>query len=312
MPKIITLTANTAIDWILEVNHTSAQHNFIAQKTLEFAAGKGINVAKSIASLNYQVQVLGFVGQQSSTLFNAISSDQLHLDYTYVAGKTRTNITLNNQHDNQETHIRTTGFTVSRNDCLRLIETLENGVNEGDIVVLSGSLPQGETTELYQQLIEVCHQKSAISFVDSSGKSLQQAMTARPFLIKPNQHELEELIGSALLKEKDIIAAAKELLKSGIHWVVVSRAEKGLIAVSEENTFIASTDYMDEKIMTSIGCGDALVAGLAVGYLQNYSMTEMIKFGLACGVANLFSIEAGCFDKSLLSKISPHITLQTL
>ena len=312
MPKIITLTANTAIDWVIEVNHLSTQRNLIANQTVEFAAGKGINVAKAIESLGYSATVLGFVGQQSATLFNELVSDKLHLDYTCVDGKSRTNITLTDNSELQETHIRTSGFNVSRNDCSRLIENLESYVNKGDVVVLSGSLPQGETSQLYQQLIEVCHQKSAISFVDSSGESLQQALKASPFLIKPNQQELEEIVGSALLNEEEIIVAAKGLLNRGIQWVVVSRAEKGLIAVNENIILIATTDYVDEKIMTSIGCGDALVAGLAVGYLQNYSATEMIKLGLACGVANLFSIEAGRFDKKHLSKITPRITLQTL
>ncbi len=117
MGKIITVTANTAIDLFLEVEGLNVSENLLAKSSSEFACGKGINVAKAIESCNIPVSCLGFVGRQSLAAFTALNTGLLQVDLTVVTGKTRTNITLHDSAEHKETHIRTAGFTVTDHDC---------------------------------------------------------------------------------------------------------------------------------------------------------------------------------------------------
>ena len=306
MTKIITVTPNTAIDLFVEVEALANQDNIQAKSSFEFACGKGINVAKAITSLDMSVTCLGFVGNQSTSAFEMIHSPLLQTDFTLCEGKTRTNITLFDSLDNRETHIRTAGFEVTADDCRKLVEKLDNCATTGDIVILSGSLPSGTPKNFYQILIELCHKNSAIPFLDSSGNSLQKGLTAKPFLIKPNQYELEEIVDKPLPDEKSIVAAARSIVDQGIKWVYVSRAEKGVMVISDTTVLNAGINPLPGQVVSHIGCGDAMVAGLAVATLKEATLEAIIKTGVSSAVANLFSIEPGRFVRTLQADLSAH------
>jgi len=307
MPRILTVTANTAIDFCIEIDQLRTGDNLVAKNCVEYAAGKGINVAKAIASLQYQVTALGFVGYQSRQLFNAIRSGFLQTDFTVIDGKTRSNITLADNSKDQETHIRTIGFSVTADDCKRLIEKLEEHAGPGDIVVLSGSLPPGFSNNLYPTLIESCHNKGALAFLDTSGERLIKGLEAQPDLIKPNQQELEEILGRTLNSEKAIVNAARSIVNQDNQWVVVSRGRQGVIVVADKLALAVKVGCNLGKVISTIGCGDALVAGLAIATLGKYPLVDVIKFGVSCATANLFSNEPGRIDPMLVENFRKHI-----
>ncbi len=312
MPRILTITANTAIDYFLEVDHLTTGENILAKNSTEFAAGKGINVAKAIASLKCQVTALGFVGKQSLAVFDVIESKFLKTDFTQVEGKTRSNITLADTSQHQETHIRTQGFHVTSADCNRLTEKLGRYIRRDDIVVLSGSLPPGAPKNLYQTWIALCHDKGALAFLDASGESLVQGLQSRPYLIKPNLKELEDFMGRRLSDEKAIVSAARSINKMGVQWVVVSIGEQGIIVVTDEVSLAASIKHESKEVISTIGCGDALVAGLAVAMLCKKSLREVIKSGISCATANLYSNEPGRVDPLLVETLQKDIIIRSL
>jgi len=312
MAKIITVTANTAIDLFIEVEGLTASDNILAKSSIDFACGKGINVAKAIESLVNPATCLGFAGDHSLPAFNALNTGLLRVDLTAVTGKTRTNITLFDSADYKETHIRTTGFTVTDDDCQKLIENIDAYAEPGDIVILSGSLPPGAPENLYQTIIELCHSKAIISFLDASGTSLMSGIKAKPCLIKPNQQELEDIIGRALPDEQTIVDAARAIIDQGAQLVYVSRGDEGAIAVSEKLALSACVNHLPGKVVSKIGCGDAMVAGLAVATLGGLDLNNTLKSGVACGTANLFSSEPGRFDKNSLSEIADHLVIRRI
>ncbi|MGR9114866.1 MAG: 1-phosphofructokinase family hexose kinase [Gammaproteobacteria bacterium] len=312
MPKIITVTANTAIDYSIQVADLVLGDNIKAQSCIEFASGKGINVAKAVESLDYPVYVLGLVGRQTMNPFNELKSDLFHVDYTSVDGSTRTNITLYDSITDQETHIRTSGFSVTETDCQKLIDRIDAHAWKGDIVVLSGSLPEGARPDLYQKAIEVCHKKSAIPFLDSSGEGLKQGLKAKPYLVKPNQQELEALIGRTLKDEQDIVSVARDIVAQGVRLVVVSRGEKGVIAVFDRFAEALWAEAELEAVKTKIGCGDVLVAGIAVSSAHGHEPLAAIKWGVACATANLLSIEPGRFDRVNAEEMNSRIVNRSL
>lgn len=312
MSKIITVTPNTAIDLTVEIEGLARKDNILAEDSCEFICGKGVNVARGVASMGQPVTCLGFVGQHSMPAFATLASGLVHTDFTPVTGKTRTNITLFDRSNRRETHIRTTGFSVTIDDCRKLKNHLATLLEPGDVVALSGSLPPGAPDDFYAELIEQCHRKQAIALLDSRGESLRKGQAATPYLIKPNQQELEEISGQELPDEKSIVSAARERVKQGLTWVYVSRGPKGVIIVGQRQAFAANIVTPPSSIMTHIGCGDAMVAGLALATLNHENMENCIKIAVASGVANLYSREPGQFDQQLHQQLLPQININRL
>jgi 1-phosphofructokinase len=308
MAKIITVTANTAIDLLIEVDGLGHQDNLLAKQSSQFACGKGINVAKAAESLGYPVTCLGFAGRQSIGLFDELNSDLLYADLIPVEGKTRTNITLIDQACGRETHIRTAGYEATPKDCALMTEKIKNAVKAGDIVIFSGSLPAGAPEDFYRTLLGICRRKSAVTLLDSSGRSLAEGIKAGPDLIKPNLQELEELIGATLTNDRDVLAAARSLLGGqSVSRICVSLGGKGVLAVDKAGALALRLDRRPAETVTRIGCGDAVVAGLAVGMLRRLPWEDCVRLGVACGTANLYSPEPGRFDKDKAREISRQV-----
>lgn len=312
MAKIITVTANTAIDLLLEVEGFAPGETLSSERAEEFACGKGINVAKAIESQGHAVLCLGFAGARSIDAFHDLQTERLSTDLTVVSGKTRTNITLHETASGREIHIRTAGFSVSQDDCRRLCETVESHAEPGAIVIISGSLPPGAPDDVYRNLIEVCRERGMTTFLDASGSGLSRGIEAKPDAIKPNQQELEALLGKSLPDERSIAEAARELVGQGIQRVYVSRGEHGCIVVDENIALSARLKTVPERIVSRVGCGDALVAGLAVAARQGLDTVAALRLGVACGTANLFSPEPGRFDNGLLEDIAGAVVLEPI
>lgn len=309
MANIITITTNTAIDFFITVEELTGDA-ILAESSHDFACGKGINVGKAVTQLNQQVRCLGFVGEQSLAAFTAISSPFLKTDFIAVNGKTRTNITLRATATAQENHIRTAGFSVTAADCQRLLAQLDGLVVAGDVVVISGSLPKGAPENFYQTLIDLCHQKSATVFLDSSGAALREGIKAKPYAIKPNQQELADLTGENLTDTHTIIAAAQAIIAQGVKWVWVSRGADGVLVVGEQGVLSAKLKVLPEPILSHVGCGDALLAGVAVAFVQGLALEDTVKLAVACGTANLFSMEPGQFDYALMAQCLGRVEIE--
>ncbi len=312
MVKIMTVTANSAIDLLLEVESLVPGETLSALRAKEFACGKGINVAKAIESLGHAVLCLGFAGERSIDAFHVLQTERFKTDLTEVSGKTRTNITLHDSASGRETHIRTAGFSVTQDDCRRLCETVKSYAEPGDIVIISGSLPPGAPDDFYRNLIEICRERGMTTFLDASGPGLTLGIEAKPDAIKPNQQELEALLGKSLPDERSIAEASRELVSQGIQRVYVSRGEHGCIAACENMTISAYLNTAPEKIVSRVGCGDALVAGLAVAARQGLDAEAALRLGVACGTANLFSLEPGRFESARVNDINSRIVVEDI
>lgn len=312
MPKIITVTANTAIDQHIELKSLTLGGINTAQHSLEFAAGKGINVAKALQSMQQPVIALGFVGQQSESHFTLLNTSLLQTQLTPVAGKTRTNITLSTGDNKQETHIKTPGYSVTDAECERLITQLKAISAPQDLVILSGSLPNGAPVDFYKQLIHIIHTLGGVTFLDSHGAALAAGLQATPYLIKPNELELAELMGYPLSTEIDIIAAAQTLIKQGIRYVIVSRGAEGALLISANTILRATTAPSRTPIISTIGCGDAMIAGLAMAKLQQLEVVATLTLGMACATANLWSAEPGVFSEAQLIASRTYLSVKSV
>lgn len=312
MAKIITVTANTAIDLFLEVEGLGRRDNLMASRSAEFVCGKGINVARTIESLGHPVLCLGFAGKQSMPLFEVAASRGFRTDLIAVEGKTRTNLTLFDTQARQETHIRTQGFSVTAEDCRKLAEKLDANAAAGDIMIFSGSLPPGAPRNLYRSLMDRCRRRRAKVILDTSGPGLREGLKAKPYLIKPNRQELEEIAGGTLPDDRALVGAARVLVDQGAQWVYVSCGEQGLVVVGRETALKASVKGDFGYVVSTVGCGDAMVGGLAVALFDGLDPAETIRIGIACGTANLYSREPGAIDRIRMAEIMNHVEISPL
>jgi tagatose 6-phosphate kinase len=303
--RIVTITANTAIDRVLVSNPSRPGKR--QDSVRSYPAGKGINVARTVATLGKRVLALGFVGRLENRFFRSLRSPLLQLALLPLRGKTRVNVTACDVKDRTTFHQRNTGYRVTMSDVRRLRALAANRIKSGDVFVISGSLPKGAPRSTYKQLIDICKKKHVISILDSSGHDLRHGILGGPFMVKPNLEELESYFGHRIQNSSLVIARhARMLSRRGISLVVVSRGKKGIVVYSrpEDKAWTANV-RVDRPIAPTggVGSGDSLVAGFAVGLLRQWPTTELIRLGVACGAANTLNLGPGLCHKSDIRRL---------
>lgn len=314
MPKILTITLNTTIDHVISVKNFSMGQVLKAKHSQFFASGKGINVARTIVSLEEKVYALGFTGDNFKKHLD-IKSHLFHAEFTPIKRDTRINVTLFDAKNHSESHIRTPGPAITPLEFALFKKQLLTVLFENDIVVISGSLPENLNNESYKRLIRLCHKQKARVILDSEGPALINGIEAKPFMIKPNEEELQALYKRKITSDKDVISAAKKLAGSGIELVVVSRGNKGIIVVKRDTdeTLKASLRIKNtDQIISATGSGDALVGGFALGLLRGRTLSDTIRTAMACAAANLFTLCPGQCDKATVERLKQKVRIERI
>ncbi|MEG1275838.1 MAG: PfkB family carbohydrate kinase, partial [Ruthenibacterium sp.] len=164
------------------------------------------------------------------------------------------------------------------------------------VVTISGSLPIGCSTQFYCGLIHKAKQMGKKVLLDTSGKALVAAATAKPTLIKPNVDEIKALVTADVQTPAQAAQAAQQLHSTGIAYVVLSLGCKGAIMACDSGVFYAEAASV--KAVNAVGCGDSMLAGLAVGLLHNESPSDCLRMGMAAGAANALTFGTGCVEKA--------------
>jgi len=313
MPRIITVTPNTAIDHVIRVEQLQPGSVLMAESSRQYPAGKGVNVARTVASLGMAVTVTGLVGSASAWLFDTLQSDVMQTAFLTVPGDTRTNISISEAAGASVTHIRTPGYQVSEDDMENLADSLRKIVGAGDIVVLAGSLPDGADVSTYAILADLCGQAGANVILDASGPALAAGLAGRPYMIKPNLTELADLAGRGFRgqDEQNLLSVLEDLV-ARVPLVVVSRGAGGIWVKQQGHPGIRKAAVAppgSQNIVNDVGCGDALVGGFAVGLARKEPLEEMIRLGVACGTANLFSEVPGLCDPETVHQVVPKVQI---
>jgi 1-phosphofructokinase len=228
--------------------------------------------------------VAGFTGSYIQQL---LTNTGIQTDFIVVDnGISRINIKLQSESD-KETEINGMGPDISDIFVDELFLKLD-GLQDGDILILAGSVPASMPSDIYRLIMDRLQSKSIEVIVDATNSLLWNVLEYGPFLIKPNHHELGELFGKVLNSNEEIIACAKTLQDQGARNVLVSMAEKGAILVTEEKEVLI-TNAPTGKVINSVGAGDSMVAGFVAGYLRNRSYKEALRYGVCSGSASAFS-----------------------
>lgn len=279
---IYTLTLNPAVDYYISVNNlTLGNVNRTACESIRFG-GKGINVSLVLKELGVKSVCLGFVGGfTGNALENHLKQNGIDCDFVGVAGNTRINVKLN------DTDINAAGPQISPKDTENLYLKLEN-IQKDDFLVLSGSVPKSLPQDIYSTIIESLQNKGVNFVVDAEKDLLLETLEYKPFLIKPNHHELGEIFGVEINDFDTALIYAEKLQKMGAQNVMVTLGEKGAVLVDQNG--IAHTQAAPKgETVSAVGSGDSTVAAFLAEYLKSGDYKTCLKLSVAAGSATAFS-----------------------
>lgn len=283
---IYTVTFNPSLDYIVTVdNFTTGRVN---RTTTEFMypGGKGINVSIVLKNLGYDNIALGFeAGFTGEEIIRRISDMGIIHDFIHVdSGLSRINVKIRSYN---ESEINGQGPAIEADHINKLYQRFDK-LKNGDILVLAGSIPTVMPDSMYMDIMKYLKGRNIKIVVDATKDLLVNVLEYRPFLIKPNNHELGEIFGVELKTRDEVVEYAKRLQKMGAVNVLVSMAGEGAVLVAEDGS-IFKTPAPKGVVKNSVGAGDSMVAGFIAGYLNSGNYVEAFKMGVCTGSASAFS-----------------------
>ncbi|WP_437534967.1 1-phosphofructokinase [Sorangium sp. So ce726] len=292
---LVTVTLNAAVDQTLECpGFAAGAVNRVAAQTFT-AGGKGINVAAFLAGRAGRVTATGFLGSDNAAPFEALFRERGIEDRCLrLPGASRVNIKVVDRlgpEGPRVTDINLPGLVVPDAALSRLVDELDALARENRWFVLAGSVPAGVPDDFYAEMVCRLKARGCSVAVDGSGAPLRRAVAARPDLIKPNQHELRELLGGPLLEERaQVVRAAREIQQSGVGLVVVSLGAGGAMFVDAERALLAVPPPIE--IASTVGAGDAMVAGVLAARLlaEGGDLEACARLGTAFAAGKLAEV----------------------
>lgn len=281
---VVTVTLSPAIDRYLTIENFQAGAVHRVERVREHPAGKGVNVAAALSEYGMRVAATGLLGRDNAASFERLFEAQRIADcFVRIPGHTRVCIKVSDPARQQTTDINFAGLAPEP-DALRSLESALVAL-EARCFVLAGSLPESVPADFYRPLVAALKAKGARVLVDTSGPALREVVEEKPHIIKPNRQELEALLGASLPTEPAVLEAARELVQSGIELVVVSLGALGACFVDAQQAVLARPPSL--RTDSTVGAGDAMVAGLVAGELAAYPLHERARLATAFSIAAL-------------------------
>lgn len=285
---IYTVTLNPAIDYLINLDNLEIGRINRVEDEKVYAGGKGINVSNMLKQLGHENTALGFIsGFTGDFIVNTLMEKGINNKFIRLKnGFTRINVKVKGK---EETEINGKGPAITNDELNELYKILEK-LNSSDILVLAGSIPSTLDDKLYENIMERIKDKNVKVVVDATKNLLLNVLKYKPFLIKPNNHELEEIFNVKLNNNEEIIKYAKKLKEMGALNVLVSMGKDGALLLTENDEVYVS-NVAKGIVKNSVGAGDSMVAGFIAGYLNTNSYSEGLKLGAASGGATAFSYD---------------------
>lgn len=282
MSKVITVTLNPAFDTTLVLDgvHTDRINRPVSESRI--SAGKGINISESLSVLGYPTIAAALVGRDSLEVFRRPLDERgLHCRFVVVDGAVRENLTILS--DGHTIKINRIGAAVDEESVEKLKALIRDMWEEDDVIVFSGSIPEGISEEQLDSLISYASECGYRVAVDSERISAQRLMKLRPWLIKPNEHELRSITERPLETVEDMLAECDAMISGGIENILLSLGSEGLYLITKDEKIRAIPPETVE--VNNVGAGDTALAGYIYANLTGMTARESAAFAAACGCA---------------------------
>jgi len=314
-PRIVCVSANPAIDRRLRFDQLHLGRVNRARSGENFPGGKSAHVAMVAQALGARPAWLGFLGGSVGDDFEReFAKERVEIAAIYSRARTRMNLELIDAGE-RITEMLEPGERPATGELREMRHRLAAGLRgqwRGAVVVISGSLPAGTRPALYSSLIRATRAAGSRVFLDTSGDALRAALAARPDFIKPNRDEAEALLKRNLRGRAAVGDAAHELIAKGAASAAISLGAEGLVWAERKNgaTWIALPPKM--KAISTVGCGDAAVAGFAIAAARGLAGDDAIRLAAACGAANCLAQAPGKVRARDVKMLAPRVCVERL
>ena len=307
MSKILTVTANPAIDRAYFFKEFTLGEVHRPVKTAFTAGGKGLNVSRVCIALGTKVVATGFVGGYTGEFIRS-EVRRLGIEdcFTQIQGETRLCINIFDNHG-ISSEILESGPVITTEEKEHFIKMFSQHVANCDIITVSGSLPQGLTPDFYISIANIAKQYNKKVIFDTSGKTLETIIHTKPFMVKPNRDEFLSFVGWDKFEPKKALQCLKEL---GVEIPFISLGKDGAVAMIGNDYYKFSIPSV--QIVSAVGSGDSTVAGVATGLSRGMSICDAIRLGMAAGIANAMFEGTGCITKELVAGFYKKIMAENL
>jgi tagatose 6-phosphate kinase len=290
---IRSICLNPVIDRMYFINHFQSGNLYRDNQPRVYSGGKGVNVAKVVAALGEKCAIYGFVaGSSGNKLRSDLISQGIRSRFIEIPGETRTTINIIDREKTAETEILELGPAAGASDLNELLQRLKEDIVRDDIVICSGTIIPGAALTIYRTISQICDAKQGHCFIDTYGEILRASTPGNYFLAKPNLKEFMEHTGMKEFgDERTLVKAAGEMMAQGFTNIMISMGRQGALLLNRNQTLQATLPVVSHQ--STVGSGDASVAGFATGISRGYGIHTAFALAMACGVSNAMHQEVG-------------------
>jgi 1-phosphofructokinase len=309
--RIATVSLNPAIDQTALVpNFTAGAVNRVAREQSD-AGGKGVNVASFLAHVGFPVVVTGLLGDANLEPFVRLFAEKGIVDrFVRVPGLTRVNVKIVDEVQDRVTDINFPGLRVANDHVAGLHAAIDALADDCEWFVLSGSVPSGVGDTVYAELVARLKRRGKTVVLDASGPPMAAAIAAAPDVIKPNIEELQELVGRRLSSHAEVVEAARALVGRGIGLVAVSMGKDGAVFVENGAAVLAVPPKIVVK--STVGAGDAMVAGIVTGTVRALDLADRARLATAFSLGALGEIGPRLPAPAVIQSTMRNVTVKSI
>lgn len=307
---ILVVNLNPSVDKKYNIKNIEKGTVMRAFSVHNTAGGKGLHVANVATILGEDTLTTGFLGGNTGDFIkNKLCEMHIKNDFVSIKNTTRECLAFITE-DLEQTEILEPGPEIGDLELSTFLEKYNMLIRKSSVVVASGSIPQNLPKDIYKNLIKVARENDRKVLLDTSGELLNKGIESKPFFIKPNKDEIEDIMGRKVETTDDILKEIDEFHKKGIEFVVISLGKDGSIAGYKGEKYRVSVPKV--HAVNPVGSGDAFVGGIAVGIERGYNIEKMLKFASACGTSNALEEETGVVNKDDIIKLIEEIEVTKL
>jgi 1-phosphofructokinase family hexose kinase len=295
---IVTVTLNAALDRSLTVPSFQLGHRHRASGVVALAGGKGVNVARALKRLDVPVVATGLAGGRTGAqIVEVLTEEAILNDFVRIRDESRTSTAVIDPTTGMHTEINEWGPKVSPTELEMLLDKLRYLSRAADYVVLAGSLPRAVDESFYGEVVRELTRRGIRVVLDAEGDPLKLGIEAEPYLVSPNQHEAEQLVGQELEDDDDFVMALDSIAEMGARNVCLSHPGGCFALIREDRKarrFSVTAPPLEP--VSVLGAGDVLLARLLAAQLEGRSPEDALRDAVAAGSASVLEVGAGIFD----------------
>jgi len=305
---IYTITLSPSLDRNIDVEEFLYDDINMIVRQERSPGGRGIDVSRVVRELGGQSTALGFMGGYNGLeIEGRVVNEGIVCDFTRTNGETRENVVIHQRKKKTQTFLATPAPEIAPFDATIFLNKLKQIPGDSFVTMSGRRLPPGLDDSFYAQIITILKNRNIKTFLDSDGEPLRRGVQAGPYLFKPSIHELGRLTAKSIKDQDEVLENAAPYLELSDH-VVVSMGARGAIGFSKEEVFVAIPPKVTVK--SSIGAGDALMAGLVYALSRRMDFRDAVILGVACGTASTLTADSARCSKEDVAAIRNEVVIK--